>query len=132
MKIIDKIAWIAIKNKTLLSTKSYGKKVFYIPGGKREQEESDADTLLREIAEELDVYLIQSTLNFVGIFEAQADGHEEGTVVRMTCYTGAYTGVLKASSEIECFEWLRYADKDKISEVDKLIFDFLYDQDLID
>jgi hypothetical protein len=32
-----------------------------------------------------------------------------------------YTGLLKANSEIEEIIWLSYSDKDKISEVDKLI-----------
>jgi 8-oxo-dGTP pyrophosphatase MutT (NUDIX family) len=37
----------------ILSTKSKGK--YYIPGGKRENGESDEQTLIREIAEELSV-----------------------------------------------------------------------------
>jgi hypothetical protein len=42
----------------------------------------------------------------------------------MTCYASSYTGLPKANSEIEEIIWLSYSDKDKISEVDKLIFDF--------
>ena len=43
----------------------------------------------------------------------------------MTCYTAKYIGTLKANSEIEEVVWLQYSDKDKISEVDKIIFTFL-------
>ncbi|WP_308287346.1 NUDIX domain-containing protein [Actinomadura parmotrematis] len=39
----------------VLSTRSRGKDVWYLPGGKREAGESDERTLLREIAEELAV-----------------------------------------------------------------------------
>ena len=54
-EIIDKVAWIHIKDKKILATLSKGKKVFYIPGGKREGDETDEQTLFREIKEELDV-----------------------------------------------------------------------------
>ncbi|MFB6456856.1 NUDIX domain-containing protein [Chitinophaga sp. Hz27] len=132
MKIIDKLAWIEIKNKSILSTKSFGKTKCYIPGGKREPGESDAQALCREISEELNVELDPQTLHFIGSFEAQADSHPDGVSVKMTCYTANYTGELKACAEIESFTWLTSADKDKISAVDMLIFDYLKDQQMID
>ncbi|NSL85670.1 NUDIX domain-containing protein [Chitinophaga sp. Mgbs1] len=132
MKIIDKLAWIEIKNRSILSTKSYGKQKYYIPGGKREEGETDEQALCREISEELNVELEAETMTFTGTFEAQADSHPDGVYVKMTCYTAHYRGALKACAEIENFAWLKYADKDKISAVDQLIFDFLKEQDLID
>ncbi|MFE3866841.1 NUDIX domain-containing protein [Flavobacterium sp. LS2P90] len=132
MKSIDKLAWIELKNKSILSTKSYGKDKYYIPGGKREIGETDEHALVREILEELNVSIDTNTMKFVGIFEAQAHGHPEGVLVKMTCYSSAFSGELKASSEIEEMKWLTYADKDKISEVDKLIFDYLKLHNLLD
>jgi len=38
--MIDKLAWIEINNKQILSTKSVGKHKYYIPGGKREPGET--------------------------------------------------------------------------------------------
>jgi len=131
MRIIDKLAWIAIDNKMVLSTRSFGKDKFYIPGGKREAGETDEQALLREIKEELNVELDKTTLKAFGIFEAQAHGHAEGVMVKMTCYTAAYTGELSPQSEIEEMAWLTYADMHRISEVDKLIFDYLKANDLI-
>lgn len=132
MHVIDKIAWIELKDKAILSTKSYGKDRFFIPGGKREAGEIDEQTLCREILEELDVTLDKSSIKFFGVFEAQAHGYQEGILVRMTCYTADYSGHLKTKSEIEEIRWLNYADKGIISEVDKLIFDDLKDKNLID
>lgn len=131
MLVIDKLAWIEIKDKSILSTRSYGKDKFYIPGGKREAEETDAQAIIREIKEELNVDLKSDSLKFVGIFEAQAHGHAAGIVVKMTCYTAAYEGALQATSEIEEIKWLNYADQDKISDVDKIIFDYLREKDLL-
>jgi 8-oxo-dGTP diphosphatase len=131
MKIIDKLAWIAIDNNMVLSTRSFGKDKFYIPGGKRESGETDEQALLREIKEELNVDLDKTTLKAFGIFEAQAHGHAEGVIVKMTCYTAAYIGILSPQSEIEEMAWLSYGDKEKISPVDILIFDYLKEKDLI-
>ena len=132
MKLIDKLAWIELKDKSILSTRSYGKDKYYIPGGKREAGETDEQALLREIKEELNVDLNKDTLKKVGVFEAQAHGHPEGVIVRMTCYMAAYEGYLEATSEIEEIIWLKYADKDKIAEVDKLIFDYLKGSGLLE
>ena len=132
MKSIDKLAWIELQNKSILSTKSFGKNKYYIPGGKRENDETDAQALVREIQEELSVQLDPNSLQYMGVFEAQAHGHPTGVLVKMTCYAAAYAGTLQASSEIESFTWLNYADRDKISAVDQLIFDHLKQQDLLD
>ena len=132
MKQIDKIAWIELKNKSILSSKSFGKDVYYLPGGKRDEGETDEQTLVREIFEELNVKLIETSIRFFGIYEAQAHGHEEGVLVKMTCYTADYTGKIEASAEIEEVNWLNYADMDKISEVDKLIFNDLKEKSLLD
>ena len=132
MKIIDKLAWIEIVNKKILSTKSFGKNKYYIPGGKREYDETDEQALSREIKEELSVELNSDTLKFIGVFQAHAHGHSADTFVKMTCYAASYTGLLKANSEIEEIIWLSYSNKNKISEVDKLIFDFLKERNMLE
>ena len=131
MKLIDKLAWIEIKDKSILSTKTYGKDKYYIPGGKRENDETDEQALCREIKEELSIELIKDSMRFVGVFQAHAHGHPAGTMVKMTCYMADYIGELKADSEIEEIKWLNYSDKDKISEVDRLIFEHLKENGLL-
>ena len=132
MKLIDKLAWIEIKNNSILLTRSYGKDKFYIPGGKREKNETDEQALIREIYEELSVSINKSTLEFIGVFEAQAHGQLEGIFVKMTCYSGNYLGEVSASSEIEEIRWFKYSDKDQVVGVDKLIFEHLKQNGLLD
>jgi 8-oxo-dGTP diphosphatase len=129
---IDKLAYIYIKDKKVLSTLSYGKDTWYIPGGKRERGETDEQALIREVKEELNVDLNPDTVQYYGTFEAQAHGKSEGTMVRMTCYTADFTGQIKANAEIEKTAFLGYADKSKTSQVDYLIFDSLHGKGLID
>jgi 8-oxo-dGTP pyrophosphatase MutT (NUDIX family) len=128
MKEIDKIAFIEIQNGQILSTKSKGKTKYYLPGGKREVGESDVQTLIREIAEELSVVIIPNTAEYIGTFSAQSDGDKEGINVIMTCYKAKYSGSLRANSEIEEIKWLNYKDLAIISEVDIKIFSFLHEK----
>jgi 8-oxo-dGTP pyrophosphatase MutT (NUDIX family) len=125
MKEVDKIAFIETENGRILSTKSKGKSKYYIPGGKRELGETDEQTLVREIIEELDVRIKNDTIKYVGTFKAQSDGAKEGVLVKMTCYNAKYDGILKPKNEIEEIKWLNYKDINIISEVDKKIFGFL-------
>jgi len=127
MKTIDKLAWIHIEDKRILSTRSRGKDTYYIPGGKREAGESDQHALIREIKEELTIDLKPDKLRYVGQFEAQAHGKAEGVLVRMTCYEGPFEGTINAASEIEEVVWLEHKDRDRSSPVDKIIFDWLHD-----
>lgn len=123
---IDKIAWLELANGQILSTRSKGKTVYYLPGGKREPGESDIDTLVREISEELAVKIAPETAKHEGTFTAQAHGHPEGVAVQLTCYSAHHEGVPTASSEIAEVRWLTYKDRPLVSPVDQLIFDHLH------
>lgn len=119
------MAWIRLESGRILSTRSHGNDVFYLPGGKREPGESDVETLVREIREELSVAVQPRSARHFGIFEAQAHGHAEGVMVQMTCYTAEYQGTLP-SSEIAELQWLGYADRHRVAQVDQIIFDHLH------
>ena len=120
--MIDTVAWVHLRNGRILCARPRGKDVFYVPGGKREGAESDLQTLLREIAEELTVALRPGTVRHAGTYQAD---HPDGTVVRMSCYTAEYSGTLAASSEIDELAWFGYADRPRVPPVDRLLFDDL-------
>jgi len=128
---IDKIAWLHLRDGEILSTRSHGKDRYYFPGGKREAGETDQQTLLREISEELTVALDLASLDYAGIFEAPAHGHPAGVLVRMTCYYARYTGTLQPAAEIAEMVWLTYRHRAQVSAVDQLIFDWLKEQGLL-
>ena len=123
---IDTVAWVCLENGRILCVRPRGRDVFFIPGGKREGGESDLQTLLREISEELTVQLRPETAAHVGTYEAD-ERHDlpRGATVRMSCYTGDYTGTLAASSEIDELAWFCYADRSRVPPVDQLLFDDL-------
>lgn len=122
---IDKLAWLHIQDRRLLGARSKGKSAWYMPGGKREIGESDSQALIREIKEELSVELAPESLEYAGVFEAQADGEPAGTQVRMTCYFADFTGTVKAAAEIEEVAWLTSRDKLRCSVNARQVLDWL-------
>jgi 8-oxo-dGTP pyrophosphatase MutT (NUDIX family) len=121
--VIDTVAWVHLVNGRILCARPRGKDVFYVPGGKREGTESDVQALVREIAEELTVALRPRTIRHAGTYQAD---DPDGTVVRMACYTGDYSGTLAASSEIDELAWFGYTDRPRVPPVDQLLFDDLH------
>ncbi len=120
--LIDTVAWVRVEDGRVLCARPRGKDVFYVPGGKREGAESDLQTLVREIHEELAVRLDPRTAVHVGTYEAAGPGLPDGTVVRMACYTATHHGEPTPSSEIEELAWFGYADRDRVPPVDRLLF----------
>jgi 8-oxo-dGTP diphosphatase len=123
--LVDTVAWVHLEDGRILCARPRGKDVFYIPGGKREGAESDLQTLLREIAEELTVALLPGTVSYMGTYEAVQPPGPDGVRVRMSCYTARYAGTLAASAEIEELAWFSYADRPRVPVVDQLLFDDL-------
>jgi 8-oxo-dGTP diphosphatase len=132
MNPIDKVAWILIKDKKVLFVRGKNKDVYYTPGGKREAGETDVQTLLREIKEEVDVKLVPNTITYLQTFKAQAHGKPEGVMVEIKCHTAEYVGTLKAAAEIEELQWLTSADIPKTTGTGILILNWLKENKLID
>jgi 8-oxo-dGTP diphosphatase len=129
---IDKLAWLHVRERRLLAARSRGRSAWYLPGGKREAGESDAQALSREVREELGVELRSDTLQRVGVFRAQADGQPEGVHVVLTCYVADYTGTLAAAAEIEAIDWLCWADRGRCSPAGQRVLDWARSGGLID
>lgn len=126
MVTIDKLAFIHLLDHQILMTQSRGQSTYYIPGGKREQGESDSQALIREVQEELAVALDPSSLTHMGTFTAQAHGKPTGVLVRMTCYSGSFAGTIRPSHEIQNLAYYTYAQRAIVGPVDQLIFDDLH------
>ncbi|WP_090049774.1 NUDIX hydrolase [Lentzea fradiae] len=120
--MIDKVAWLYLKDGRVLGTRSAGNDTFYLPGGKREPGETDVETLVREIREELSVEIDASSARYAGTFEAQAHGKPPGVTLRMACYTASFEGEPVASAEIAEIAWLTSADADRVSDMARIVF----------
>lgn len=137
MTLIDKVALILLSNGSLdqslprnqlLVARSEGKELFYIPGGKRESGETDHQTLIREIQEELGVSIVEESIQYANTFEAPADG-KLNTLVRTTCYFAQVFDTPHASQEIEELKWISLDDRHECSLVTQMILDWLHAND---
>jgi 8-oxo-dGTP pyrophosphatase MutT (NUDIX family) len=131
-EVIDKLGWLYLRDRRLLGARSRGKSAWYVPGGKRESGETDAQALVREIREELAVEIDPATLRYVAAFEAQADGKPDGVHVRVTCYRAEAAGAPTPSAEIEELRWLTFADRAACSPAAQRILDWLKAHELVD
>jgi len=131
-KEIDKLAWLYIQDGKLLSARSKNKKLFYIPGGKRESGESDEQALVREIKEEISVDLIPSSIKYAKTFKAQADGKSCDIIVKLTCYFADFKGELSPDEEIEEIDFISYQNKSLCSIGSIKVMDWLKSQNLLE
>ncbi|MUH34820.1 NUDIX hydrolase [Zobellia amurskyensis] len=124
--IIDHLAWIHIEDGQILCLKKVNKDFYFIPKGMRIIGDTDAQTLVQSTKKIFNIDIDIPSMEFVGIFEAQAHRKKPGILSRMTCYTAIHKGKLQPDSQIYEVAWLSYADKENLSEVDQLIFDVLH------
>jgi len=130
-KEIDKLAWLSIKNGKLLTARSRNKALFYLPGGKRELGETDEQTLIREIKEEVSVDIIPSSIKYAQTFVAQADGKSDDVSVKLTCYFADFHGALNPAAEIDEIKFVTYQDNKLCSLASRTVIDWLKNKKLI-
>lgn len=127
IKVIETANWILRDGKHILSVRSHGRDRFYLPGGKIDPGETAREAIKREINEELGVDLIPGTLRQLGTFVGQGHNQPEGSVVRMTCFTGHYSGTLAPASEIAELRWLSPRERHLMAPMGQKITAALFD-----
>ncbi|WP_042408844.1 NUDIX hydrolase [Streptacidiphilus carbonis] len=122
----EKVAWVLVRDGRVLVTRNKGRELFYFPGGKREPGESDAETLVREIDEELQAAVVADTMVHFGTFETR-DRVSGRVEFRMICYTADHRGDLAPAHEIAEMAWFDYGRRDRVSPADRMVFDALHE-----
>ena len=101
--MIDKVGGIILKDKKILvQRKKNNREECIIPGGKREGNETDLETLKRELMEELSVELINAT--FIGGFNDIAVFSNEP--IHVQTYLAQIEGEIKCNNEIKEAIWI--------------------------
>ena len=104
MKKIFKAALALIRDNKVLMSKNFHIDKYYIPGGTIEKNETDIETLIREIKEELCVDIVKETVKFIGIYEDVATNQPD-KIVQIRLYSADITGELKPNNEVEKLDW---------------------------
>ena len=126
---IDKLAWLLVSDRRVLFVRPKGKSYFVNAGGKREEDETDEEALLREVWEELKVKLLAESIAYAHTFRSHAP---DGRPLVSTCYFANYTGELKASGEIAGLAWFTTADGERTTKMGRLILAWLKEMNIID
>ena len=75
---VDKIALVHIQDRRVLVALNKGSDAWYLPGGHREPGETDVETLVWKVKEELSVDIIPDTIAYLNTYEAQVHGRPNG------------------------------------------------------
>lgn len=108
MQTRTRLAAIVIKDKKLLLVKGHKKyNEFWTPGGKPEEGESDTETLSRELKEELDVELVDSSFFKEYICDSP---YIPNTRTITKTYITKIRGELRPGMEIVSYVWISRKD----------------------
>ena len=113
MHRIVKYGLIVVQNNKFLINRKRGTKLFLMPGGKPELNESVEDCLIREIREEHSTMIIKNSLRYIGEFEDKA-ANEPDTIISMKVYVGEIIGEPAIGTEIEEQKWFGRNDDPQI------------------
>jgi 8-oxo-dGTP diphosphatase len=103
-RTITKIGLAVMDGDRVLLVKKRGSDFLILPGGKPEKDETDVQTLSRELEEELGCHLASERLMFLGTFSDEAAGMP-GVSVSIRLYAGSLVGIPIAQAEIESVVW---------------------------
>jgi 8-oxo-dGTP pyrophosphatase MutT (NUDIX family) len=124
------VAWVCVRDRRMLAVRSRGREVWYMPGGKREAGENEAQALVREVAEELGVSLNANSLFPCCVIQDAAHGLDVS--MRMACFIAEGSGEPAPHGEIDSLAWLASEDADQCASAARQVLLKLYADDVID
>jgi 8-oxo-dGTP pyrophosphatase MutT (NUDIX family) len=129
------VGLLIIRDRKLLLAYSKNKQCFYLPGGKIDKGETAVQALCREIAEELNVTLKESELEYYTHIFAPAFGEQKGIMMEQDCFLLKKLINPQASAEIgelKYFSPEEYKAEQHIAPGALMILQQLKAADLID
>lgn len=132
MDVVVAAAWVHVRDRRVLTVRAHRTDAFYLPGGKPEPGETDAEAAAREVAEEVGLVVDPAALEPFVTIDAPAHNRPPGTRVRLVCFTGPADGTPVAAAEIAELGWFTSADRPRCAPAIRLLLDELVGAGLID
>ena len=99
-----------IRDRRVLMVTARGRDVWFMPGGKIDAGETEADAAAREAWEEVALRLDPAALAPLFTVLIQAHGEPEGRLVRMAVFAAETPDEPAASAEVSALHWATSAD----------------------
>lgn len=120
MQIMEKIAFVPLRDGKIPFVRSVGKVKFSPIGGRREmtesgQPETRLETLIREVREETGVDIVRHSIKLDKTFFDEIEGKPD-KMLRLYAFTGDFTGTMKPGSEIVEVRWFGKQDNYRLLE----------------
>jgi 8-oxo-dGTP diphosphatase len=128
--MLEVVAWVCIRERRMLAVRPRGCEVWYMPGGKREAGESDAQALVREAGEELGVAILPNSLFPCCVIHD--DAHGLATPMRMACFFAEGVGEPAPRAEIDALAWFSSDDADQCASAARQVLMKLHSEGVID
>ncbi|WP_214367279.1 NUDIX hydrolase [Pseudonocardia sp. H11422] len=106
------VGWLCVRDGRLLVVRTRGCAVHYLPGGKPEAGESLAQALRREVAEELGMAIVASSIADAFVVHDRAHGLP-GRQLQMHCYRADAIGEPRPGREIAEVAWAGARERDR-------------------
>ncbi|WP_414056066.1 NUDIX hydrolase [Macrococcus equi] len=121
---------VDIRDNKILLVKVRDNQKYYLPGGKIEEGESDIQSLIREMEEELSVRLLKDKLAYLDtiVGPAYPDTQFE---VELRCYTYEGLGDFKKSNEITDVKYIEMDKSEMIAPAVNLLIEKIHQKSSI-
>ena len=110
---------MATKDEKILLVRVRDNPHWYLPGGKIEPGESSEAALVRELAEELGISLIQGSIAYLYTVVGPAYGIPGE--VELICFTAQWDNPIAPAGEISELDWISYFDGAKFAPAIKIL-----------
>lgn len=131
MSVIDKAAWLPVIGRKVPFALTRGQDLFFNIGGKVEPGESLVEALMREVAEEANVWLIPDMIRKRFVLEGPCYGQPD-TLLRMHCFDAGYEGSIAPGHEVERIEFFNTANLHQTPDLGQTILWRLKSEGYID
>jgi len=111
------------KGRAIMLVRVRDNDLWYLPGGTIEEGEAPVDTLIREIAEELDVTIDEESVQADRLVVGPALGRAGD--VELNCYRARWDGELRATAEVTEVAYLGFDQSDRMAPAVRILVEQL-------